>query len=153
MSGSAATRLRKVGHGLLGIEQALVHVDVDDLGAGLDLLARHRQRGGIVARGDQLAEFGRAGDVGPLADVDEGDRRRQLERLQSGQPQPRLVAGTRAACAGDGLGDRRDMVGRGAAAAAQDVDEAGVCPFADQPRRISGLSSYSPKALGRPALG
>ena len=37
MSGSAAIRLRNVDHRLLGIEQALVHVDVDDLRAVLDL--------------------------------------------------------------------------------------------------------------------
>ena len=30
------------GHRLFGIEQALVHVDVDHLGAVLDLLARYR---------------------------------------------------------------------------------------------------------------
>ncbi len=45
MSGSAAIRLRKVDHRLLGIEQALVHVDVDDLRAVLDLVARDRERG------------------------------------------------------------------------------------------------------------
>ena len=50
MSGSAAIRLRKVDHRLLGIEQALVHVDVDDLRAVLDLLARDVERGGVVAR-------------------------------------------------------------------------------------------------------
>ena len=30
-------------HRFFGVEQALVHVDVDDLGAVLDLVARHRQ--------------------------------------------------------------------------------------------------------------
>ena len=57
MSGSAATRLRKVHHRLLGIEQPLVHVDVDDLRAVLDLVAGDRERARIVASGDQLAEF------------------------------------------------------------------------------------------------
>jgi hypothetical protein len=38
MSGSAAIRFRKRGHGLDGVQQALVHVDVDDLGAVLHLL-------------------------------------------------------------------------------------------------------------------
>ena len=58
-------------HRLLAVEQALVHVDVDDVGAVLHLLARHGQRGVVIARLDQLAEFGRAGDVGALADIDE----------------------------------------------------------------------------------
>src|SRR5207237_3661256 len=55
----------------------LVHVDVDDLGAVLDLVARHLQRRGVVAGGDQLAEFGRTRDVGALADIDERNLRRQ----------------------------------------------------------------------------
>ena len=73
MSGSAAMRLRNVGHRLDRVDQALVHVDVDDLGAVLDLVARDVERRGVVAGGDQLAEARRAGDVGALADVDEGD--------------------------------------------------------------------------------
>ena len=60
-------------HRLLGIEQALVHVDVDDLRAVLDLLARDREARGIIAGGDQLAEFRRAGDIGALADIHERD--------------------------------------------------------------------------------
>ena len=71
MSGSAAMRLRKIGHRLLGVEQGLVHVDVDDLRAVLDLVARDLDRGIIVAGEDQLLELGRAGDVAALADVDE----------------------------------------------------------------------------------
>ena len=56
MSGSAAIRLRNVAMRLLGIEQALVHVDVEDLRAVLDLLARDAQRRRIVVGLDQLAE-------------------------------------------------------------------------------------------------
>jgi hypothetical protein len=66
-------------HGLLRIEQALVHVDVDDGGAGLDLLARDRQGGGIVAVDDQLLELGRAGDVRAFTDV-------EIDRTQGGYP-------------------------------------------------------------------
>ena len=72
MSGSAAISLRKVVIAVFGVEQALVHVDVDDLRAVLDLLAGDLDRGGIVAGHDQLLEAGRAGDVGALADIDEG---------------------------------------------------------------------------------
>src|SRR5690606_30854291 len=49
----------------------LVHVDVDDGGARLDLLARDVQRGAVVAGDDQFLELGRSGDIGPLADIDE----------------------------------------------------------------------------------
>ncbi len=58
-------------HGLLGIEHALVHIDVEQVGAVLDLLARNFERAGIVVGFDQLAEARRAGDVGPLANHDE----------------------------------------------------------------------------------
>ena len=53
------------------IEQAFVHVDVDDLRAVLDLIARDGERCGVVAGRDQLAELRRAGDVGALADIHE----------------------------------------------------------------------------------
>jgi hypothetical protein len=39
MSGSAAIRLRKARHRRLAVEQALVHVDVEDVRAAFDLLA------------------------------------------------------------------------------------------------------------------
>ena len=44
MSGSAADQVEEGLHRLGRIEQALVHVDVDDLGAVLDLLACDRER-------------------------------------------------------------------------------------------------------------
>ena len=111
MSGSAATRLRNSTIALLRIEQAFVHIDVDDLRAIGHLIARHFERGGVIARGDQLAEFRRARDIGALADIDEGDVLRQRERLQPRKPQQRLDVRNRRA----GLtpfadfGDGRDM--------------------------------------------
>ena len=67
----AGDQIQEVHHGLLRVQQAFVHVDVDDLGAVLDLLARHRQRLVVVVVLDQALEPRRAGDVGALADVDE----------------------------------------------------------------------------------
>ena len=49
MSGSAATRLQELDHDLLRIQQAFVHVDVDDLGAVVDLIARHVERRRVIA--------------------------------------------------------------------------------------------------------
>ena len=49
ISGSAAIRFRKSIIACFRIDQALVHVDVDDLGAVLDLVAGDIQRGGIIA--------------------------------------------------------------------------------------------------------
>ena len=70
--GLGRDQLQEGLHRQLRVEQALVHVDVDDLRAGLDLLARDLDGGGVVAVQDQLLEARRPGDVGPLADVDEG---------------------------------------------------------------------------------
>ena len=50
------------------VEHALVHADVEDVGAALDLLARDRDRLVVLVVLDQAAERGRAGDVGALAD-------------------------------------------------------------------------------------
>ena len=64
-------QVQEPGHRLLAVDQALVHVDVEDVGAPLDLVARHGQRGLEVAALDQAGKPLRAGDVGPLADHDE----------------------------------------------------------------------------------
>ena len=120
-------------HGGFRVEEALVHVDVDDLRAVLHLLARDRQRARIIAGGDQLAELGRAGDVGALADIHERDFRRQRKGFQPGQPQlPRHLGYRARRLARHRLGDRRDMVRRGAAAAADHVDQPGRGEFAEQ---------------------
>ncbi len=58
-------------HRRLGIEQRLVHVDVDDLGAAVDLLSRDLDGLLVSTVRDELGEAPRAGDVGPLADVHE----------------------------------------------------------------------------------
>ncbi len=62
-------------HGGFRVEHALVHVDVEHVGAVRHLVARDLERGGVVVRLDQLAEAGGAGDVGPLAHHDEVLRR------------------------------------------------------------------------------
>ena len=74
--GLGRDQLQEGAHGDGAVQQPFVHVDVDDLGARLDLLARDVQRGRVVPLDDQLPELGRTGDVGPLADVDE-DRTHQ----------------------------------------------------------------------------
>ena len=56
MSGSLATSLRKRSMAATAVDHPLVHVDVDDLGAALDLLRGHRQGGVVVAVLDERAE-------------------------------------------------------------------------------------------------
>ena len=69
--GLGGDALQEDGHRLLAVEQRLVDVDVDDLRAVLDLVARDIDRRVIIAGHDQLLEAGRAGDVAALADIDE----------------------------------------------------------------------------------
>ena len=55
ISGSAAIRFRKRTMAASESSMAFVHVDVDDLRAVLDLLARDLERGFVSRRQDQLA--------------------------------------------------------------------------------------------------
>ena len=160
--GLGGDQLEEGDHRRLGVEQALVHVDVDDLGAVLDLLARDLDRGGIIVGHDQLLEAGRAGDVGALADIDESAAERRSGRCcrrRGSSVRCRRAgcgaraSGWRAAESPDRLGDGADMRRRGAAAAADDVDDALLGPFADLGGGVAAPSSYSPRSLGRPALG
>ena len=131
--GFGRDQIEERDHGLLGIEQAFVHVDVDDLGAVLDLVAGDGERCGIIAARHELPKTRRSGDVGAFADVDERNFSGQREGFEAGQPQTRLDfrKGARR-LVGHGLGNGTDVIGRGAAAAADDVDEAGRGEFADQ---------------------
>ena len=49
-------QVEEPGHRLLAVDQAFVHVDVEDVGAALDLLAGHRQGGLVIAALDQAGE-------------------------------------------------------------------------------------------------
>lgn len=72
-------------HRLLGVEHALVHVDVEHLCAVLHLLARDHHRFVEPAFQDQLLELRAAGDVGAFADVDEVGFRGDLQRLEAAE--------------------------------------------------------------------
>ena len=63
--------VEELGHHLLGVEQPLVHVDVEDVRAAVDLLLRDGERRLEIAALIELRELRRAGDVGALADHDE----------------------------------------------------------------------------------
>ena len=78
------------------VEHALVHADVEDVGAALDLLARDRDRLVVLVVLDEATERGRAGDVRALADHDEVRLRRDRQRLEA----------RTAACSCGGVRDR-----------------------------------------------
>ena len=88
-SGSLRQQLQVARHGGDAVDHALVHADVDDVGAVFDLLPGNADGFFVFAFLDQLGELRRTGDVGPLADHDvdagllgEGLRSGQAERLR-----------------------------------------------------------------------
>jgi hypothetical protein len=73
-------------HGVDAVEQPLVHVDVEHLGAGFDLVPRNGKRRRIVAVGDQLAEAGGPSDVGAFTDIDEKRGHRAASGARASSP-------------------------------------------------------------------
>ena len=80
-------------HGRFAVEQAFVHVDVDDLRAVFHLLARDFHGRRVIAIQDQLLERSRSGDVGALTDVDEGCSRHAANLWASRPVRYRAVSG------------------------------------------------------------
>ena len=132
ISGSLATRLQELGHGLFAVEQGLVHVDVEHVGPAAHLVERDGQTRREIAGLDEVGELARAGHVGALADHDEvglGEftvsvsspaRRRLVDALRSAAAAARTPS--------TALAMARDVIRRGAAAAAHDVEQARLRP-------------------------
>ena len=132
LGGNQIQEARHRGH---RIEHRLVHVDVDDLRAVFDLLARHLQRLIKLLGQDQPGEGLRAGHIGALADIHEERRFVDIEGLKARQAQRRGSLGHLAGWHRiDGLCNGGDMLGRRAAAAAGNVDEAGLRKLGQQRR-------------------
>ncbi len=125
--------VEELHHRLLAVEQALIHVDVDDLGAIRHLVTRNIERFGKLAVLDQLAKLCRARDIGPLADIDEGNRLVEHERLEARQAQLRFDLGKNARrLARHRFGDRLDMGGRRATATTHHIDQTSLGKLPDQ---------------------
>src|SRR6185503_7652608 len=99
-----------------------------------------------------------AGDVGALADVDEQRRVVDVERLEAREAQGRAALGRLARRdAAQRVGERGDVLWRGAAAAPGEVDPAGARPLADlarhRLRRVLVLAEGVGQARVRMARG
>ena len=141
-------------HGRLRIQHALVHVDVDDLGAGFHLLLGHFQGLGVVLFADQPGELGRAGDVGALADVDEQRLAADGEGLQAGEAAGLGNLGQLARrMLGDRLGDGLDMRRGGTTAATDDVEQAAGGEFLDHRRHLRGAFVVFAEGIGQAGVG
>ena len=143
-------------HDLLAFDQALVHVDVDDVGAGFDLLLRDAQRFLEFIFLDELGEFRRPADVRALADVDEIRLRADGQRLKPAEMRV-AVRGRNLARreAFDALADRADVFGRRPAAAADNVEPAVGGPlFKLRRERLRRLrKSGGQQGIGQPRVG
>ncbi len=131
--GFGGDQVQEAVHARHRIQHGLVHVDVDDLRAVLDLLAGHRQRLVVFLFADQAREHLAAGDVGAFAHVHEQRVLVDVQRLQARQAgldrdlrhHPRRQRRNL-------VGNRADVVGRGAAAAAGHVHQPGAGEFLQQ---------------------
>ena len=154
--GLGRDQVQEARHRGFGIDQALVHVDVEDLRAARDLLARDLDRFLVAIFLDQLAELRAAGDVRALADVDEQEVGRDDQRLETGEARVAWrvrvadvalrVMPLRAAARGSARGATPrtasaiacDVRRRGAAAAADEIDEARARELADDRGHVLG---------------
>ena len=126
-------------HGLLRVEHAFVHVDVDDLCAILHLLSRYLHGRRVIVCLDQAPEDCGARDVAALADIDEQIVRADVQGLEPRQAaadgQVRHAARRRGA---NRFPECSDVLGTCAATASDHVDQATGCEFADDPGHVLG---------------
>ena len=85
--GLARNVAQESAHSLRRVEHRIVHVDVDDRCAALDLSRGYGERFGVRAFGDEPRELARAGDVGAFTDIGEVAGAVYEERLQSADGQ------------------------------------------------------------------
>ena len=146
-------QVEETDHACLGVEQALVHVHVDRLGAVLHLAPCDGERRLEVALPDEAREARRAGDVGALADVHEQRFRSDVEGLEAGKP------GDAGAVRRHSGGDPRDrlrkgpdVVRSGAAAPPHDVDEPPPRPVADLPGELGRGEVVAAELVRKPGV-
>ena len=152
--GFGGHEMQIIDHGLLRIQQALVHIDVDDLRAIGDLFARDIEGGGIFAVLDEFAEARGARDIGALAHIHKANVLREREGLKPRQAQHGLNLGrTARAHALHAIRKGGDMLRRRAAASPDDVDEAAFSEFAQHGGHIVGALVIEAEFIGQARIG
>ena len=146
--------MQEVDHGLFRIEQPFVHIDVDDLGAAFYLMLGHREGLREIPRFDEAGKFAGAGHVGPLAYVDEVGVGADDQGLQAAEfgilRHLRYLAGRQPFHC---FRHQADVVRGGAAAAADDVDEAAGGELADVVAHLLGGLVVLAELVGQPGIG
>ena len=137
--GFSGEEIEETGHHFGSVDHALVHADVDDRRAVLDLLTGDGDGFLEFVLFDELREFGRTGHVGALADHEEALFVGVVVSLGSAEAQVRLGHGDLAgSVALRDAGDRGDVGGGVAAAASDEVDEAGLGETGDLALHVVG---------------
>ncbi len=132
--------IKETHHRRFGVEHPLIHVDINNLRAALNLLAGNVQRFAVFLFFDQALELRGAGHVGTFTHVHKQAVIADVQRLKSGQSAGNRQFGQLArgqAC--HRIAHGGDMLWRGAAAAADDIQEPGFGPFADLRRHRPGV--------------
>ena len=138
-----------------GVEHRVVHIDVDHRGAAFDLAGGYLQGGVVFARGDEFGKFARAGHVGALADVGEAALPHvQADGLQAADIGARVRRGHGpGAEPAHGRGDGGDVLGGGAAAAADEVHEAVLRHLLQRGGGLLGLLVVGAHLVGQAGVG
>ena len=152
--GLGGQQVEELGHDLRPVQEALVHVDIDDVRPALNLLASDGNGFAQVALADQPGEFLRSRDIGPLADHDEGAVGTDHQRFQAaedGVAVRRRRAARRTVV--HGVGDGADVGRRRAAAAADDVHPAALGKFAQHGGHLRRRLVVAAELVGKPGVG
>ena len=131
----------------------VLQADVDDLRPGLDLRPPHLGGGLETALGDELLEGPRAEDVGALADELRAVVLGQLHRLETGDQAAVMVRQPPRRPARHQLGEGGDVGRGGAAAAAHQVEPAGVEEAAEDAAELLRPLAVAPLLVGQAGVG
>ena len=146
--------VEELDHGALAVQQALIHVDVENLRAIFDLLKRHGQSLLPELVVDEAAEAAAARDVAPLAHVHEVCAGEDLHPLQAAESGQRAGLWNRARSGtASQLCDGADVGRSAAAAAADDVGDAVVGIGGHKGGHLLGSLVIFAQLIGKPGVG
>ena len=152
--GLGGNEAKELAHGGFGIQHALVHVDVDDLGAVLHLLTGNADSGIVITLDNEPRELSRPCDVGAFTDVDEQAVGVDGHRFQSGETaHARRLRDAAWFGLCNRLGNSTDMFRCGSAASTHQVQKTGCREFSEHFRHVLRRVVVAPELVGKPGIG
>ena len=152
--GLGSNQLQEMRHFLAGIEQSVVHVDINHHGAVTDLLAGYGDSFIVLLLLDQSQELPTAGHIAALTHIDEAHLGRDVEAFESAQPES-LTAGVHLVglLVLGGKGETTDELIGGATAAAYDVHQSLVHNLCHLGRHRLRSLVVEPHGVGQAGIG